>query len=777
MRPPRFYPTNTTEPPSPPPLPLPSSPQVNYCGAPHTFSATQVLGMLFTNMKEIVKLQPMHRGIRDVETVISVPCYFTDAQRRAVRDAAQIGGLNCLRVLNDGTATALSYGIFRGAKKEFPEDKETPVLFLDCGSTQFTATAVTFTNTSLKVLATVSDGSFGGRDLDEAIAKEFSEVHKAKAGKGDDTWANKKARLKLLAMAEKAKITLSPHGVNEAPCNIECLMNDRDFAYTLTVEKLEELVSARTNAVVSSVIRRCLATAGLTSGADFAAIELVGGSARPRIIKRAIATALGLKIDEANSHGLSMSMNLDEACARGCALACAQLSPIFKVKPFDVSEAVPAGVRLSWESSAGGGGGVEAAGMEEEGAGDAAGGGSSSAPAPGATSVALFSAGMRTLTVRQLKLNKSSTFELSAEYETSEDSTLLAGTSRHIAKFRLDVPAVELAPGARAPHVRADFKLDMNCSLVCVGATLLRDAPESAAAEEAPAGMAVEGGAAAGSGETGEAAAAGAAGAPDAAAAPPSKKKKLIKTAIPLVVTAPGMTQGSLTTACDGERTMIARDADIHETQDARNGLEAFIYSTRSALDDALLPFSTPPELEALSSALTAMEDWVTGDGFSSDKATFAAKLAEMQAAAGPLISRKAEADGRYSAVQVLQDTIARFRDVLENRSGKHSHLEEADKDTLRGELGGAERWLADMQAKQAALERYNNPVLTLAALRTQKEGLEKVLGPIERRPVPVAAPPPPPPASAAPAEAPATEAPAAAEPAAEGAAAPDMQG
>ena len=155
------------------------------------------------------------KGISAIDTVVSVPCYFTDAQRRAVKDAAAIGGLACLRVLNDGTATALSYGIFKGAKKEFPEGKETPIMFLDMGSSQFSATVAVFSNTSLRVLATSSDSSFGGRDIDAILAQDFAAVFSKKTGAGD-AYKNKKARLKLLAAAEKAKAVLMAEARRQA---------------------------------------------------------------------------------------------------------------------------------------------------------------------------------------------------------------------------------------------------------------------------------------------------------------------------------------------------------------------------------------------------------------------------------------------------------------------------------------------------------------------------------------------------------------------------------
>jgi hypothetical protein len=81
--------------------------------------------MLLTKLKQIA--QKKNPNVPSPDAVISVPAYFTDAQRYAVKDAAAIAGLNCLRVLNEGTAAALSYGIYRSAKREFAEGKETKV--------------------------------------------------------------------------------------------------------------------------------------------------------------------------------------------------------------------------------------------------------------------------------------------------------------------------------------------------------------------------------------------------------------------------------------------------------------------------------------------------------------------------------------------------------------------------------------------------------------------------------------------------------------------------
>jgi molecular chaperone DnaK (HSP70) len=163
---------------------------VDYADGSRVFTPTQVLAAFFTKMKALIR--GANPAVVTPSVVVSVPAYFTDAQRQAVRDAAAIAGLNCLRTLNDGTAAALSYGMWKSAKKEFAEGKETRVLFLDCGHGHFTATIAGFTNTSMRVLASVSDDGVGGREFDLAIAKHFAAEFQAKTGL--DAWASRKAR-------------------------------------------------------------------------------------------------------------------------------------------------------------------------------------------------------------------------------------------------------------------------------------------------------------------------------------------------------------------------------------------------------------------------------------------------------------------------------------------------------------------------------------------------------------------------------------------------------
>ena len=115
-------------------------------------------------------------------------------------DAANIAGLNCLRLMNDITAAALSYGIY---KTDLPADKTTNVAFVDCGAMDTTVTIVSFVKGKLTVLATACDRHLGGRDFDMILADHFAaewkEKHKI------DAKTNKKAMYRLVTAAEKTK--------------------------------------------------------------------------------------------------------------------------------------------------------------------------------------------------------------------------------------------------------------------------------------------------------------------------------------------------------------------------------------------------------------------------------------------------------------------------------------------------------------------------------------------------------------------------------------------
>ncbi len=192
--------------------------EVTHAGKQMTFSPTQILAMQLAN---IVEFTQAYSQKKNVEATISVPAFFTDAQRRAVRDAAAIANLRVLRIMNESTATALSYGIFRRAQFGEDEEKPTHVMFVDMGDTNFSATVVAFTKNGIRVKGCAYEQNIGGFYIDQGIADRMAQEFLAQSKV--DIRGIPKSFIKAQIAAEKIKKTLSPDGVNLAKTSIECL--------------------------------------------------------------------------------------------------------------------------------------------------------------------------------------------------------------------------------------------------------------------------------------------------------------------------------------------------------------------------------------------------------------------------------------------------------------------------------------------------------------------------------------------------------------------------
>jgi heat shock protein 4 len=307
--------------------------EVTYLGKKERFTATQLLAMFLSKAKATAAAE-LKQAVSDI--VISVPPWFTDAQRRSVIDASEIAGLKLLRLINDTTATALGYGITK-ADLPTPEEKPRRVAFVDIGHTTFSCTVVEFKKGELAVKSTASDRHFGGRNIDKALvdhfAQQFRENYKI------DINSNPKARVRVATAAEKLKKVLSANA--SAPLNIESLMNDVDVHTMLKREELEELIKPLLSRA-HRPLEQALADAKLKPE-DIDAIELVGGSTRVPSLKAAVQQFFGKP--------LSFTLNQDEAVARGCAFQCAILSPAFRVRDFAVHDIVSYPIEFCWEKN------------------------------------------------------------------------------------------------------------------------------------------------------------------------------------------------------------------------------------------------------------------------------------------------------------------------------------------------------------------------------------------------------------------------------------------
>ena len=236
------------------------------------------------------------------EAVITVPAYFTDAQRQATKDAGKIAGLDVKRIINEPTAAALAYGMDKEAEQK--------IMIFDLGGGTFDVSILEISDGVFEVLATAGNNRLGGDDFDARVINWIADTFKAESG--IDLRSDKMAMQRLKEAAEKAKIELS--GVASSNINLPFITADatgpKHFDATLTRAKFNELTADLVSATMGPV-KQALSDAGL-SPSDISKVLLVGGSTRIPAVQDAVKAFMGKEPFK--------GINPDECVAIGAAI-------------------------------------------------------------------------------------------------------------------------------------------------------------------------------------------------------------------------------------------------------------------------------------------------------------------------------------------------------------------------------------------------------------------------------------------------------------------------
>ena len=215
--------------------------------------------------------------------VITVPAYFTDAQRQATKDAGKIAGLDVKRIINEPTAAALSYGV--------DKDNDQKVMVYDLGGGTFDVSIIEMGDGVQEVLATAGNNRLGGDDFDQRIMDWI--LSSFKMEQGIDLSGDKMAMQRIKEAAEKAKIELS--GVTSAAINLPFITADatgpKHLDMTLTRAKFNELTADLVEKTMGPV-RQALSDSGLSIG-EISKVLLVGGSSRIPAVQEAVKNFIG----------------------------------------------------------------------------------------------------------------------------------------------------------------------------------------------------------------------------------------------------------------------------------------------------------------------------------------------------------------------------------------------------------------------------------------------------------------------------------------------------
>ena len=236
------------------------------------------------------------------EAVITVPAYFTDAQRQATKDAGQIAGLNVKRIINEPTAAALSYGI--------DKEQDQTVMVYDLGGGTFDVSIIEMGDGVQEVKATAGNNHLGGDDFDQRIINWM--IESFKASDGIDLSGDKMAMQRLKEAAEKSKIELSstPSSMINLPYITADATGPKHLELTLTKAKFDELTHDLVESTMGPV-KQALSDAGLKPS-DINKVLMVGGSSRIPAVQEAVKKFM-------NTDPFK-GINPDECVALGAAL-------------------------------------------------------------------------------------------------------------------------------------------------------------------------------------------------------------------------------------------------------------------------------------------------------------------------------------------------------------------------------------------------------------------------------------------------------------------------
>jgi heat shock protein 4 len=709
--------------------------KVNYREEERIFNPEQVLAMLLTYLKQTAE-DNLSSKVADV--VIGVPAFYTDYQRRAVLSAAQITGLNCLKVMNETSAVALCYGLY---KQDVPAADEKPrhVAFIDIGHFSYQICIAAFNKGKIKILATAWDDSLGGREFDNRLRDYFCKEILTKYRV--DARTNKRAWIRLGAEVEKIKKQLGMNTTN-LPLNIECFMEDKDVNASINRGQFEEMCADLIDRV-EPPLQQALTESGLKVE-EIDVVEIVGGSSR--------IPALRAIFEKVFHKPVSTTLNQDEAVVRGCAIQCAMLSHTVKVRDIEVLDAAAYPVHIAWDCY-----------KNEDQYGE----------------MEVFKKHHAYPFTKLLTFpHRVEPFCFRAYYDKD---TPIPHIDRDIGEFVVN--AVAPSETAEKVKVKVRVRLDMNGCFAVSSASMTETLPPSSPLEnggevmetqevnppektngeekmdeaassqdesvgdpmeqtEDPAKSTEE--------QKPEDAQTGAQPEPNKETTDKKKKPKKSTKTTDLRVDSKSFksrTSEEMNVLIEIENELISQVKLEKERADAKNAVEEYVYGMREKIYDMYEKHITDDVRQQFSTLLTNTEDWLYEDGEDEAKSVYVDKLAELKKVGQPVVDRYHAHTELPPALEELGTALLHYRKVLDlysQKDEKYDHLDAEEMKKVEKRVEDKFKWYNEKLQQKSNCPLHSNPPVLPSEVFSEKRLLEAFVNPIinKSKPKPKEEPP-----------------------------------
>ncbi|KAH8112056.1 actin-like ATPase domain-containing protein [Phellopilus nigrolimitatus] len=726
------------------------------------WSAEELIAMQFAYVKglaEAVGAPDAREPVRDA--VVAVPPYFTQFERDAVADALEIAGLRLLALVNDGTAVALNYALARS----FAPEREWHVVY-DAGASGVRATVVSFAaaaaappaegkaagrdSTQITVAGVGYDRTAGGLEVDrrlrDMLALDFEVKHK-RAITGDA-----RGMAKLWKEAARVKTVLSAN--TEASATVESVAFDVDYRAKVTRAALETACADMKPKFAQPIVD-ALANAGLALD-DVASVILTGGHSRVPMVQAAVRAAVG-------EGKIATSVNADEAAVLGAALYGASISRQFRTKDIRVSDIVPYDIQVSYQSE------PKISDIDAEGA-------QVPLKAPKTINTVVFPAGSKAGSKKTLTFKRKDDFVLRMGYKASVEAGFptellqaeISGVKEALAEL---VEAGAVDPVVKATVVLSESGFAGIQDAVAYGEIKKDDESFAGklkgffggAKEEAhdePSSSSSSSGTSSSSSSTSSASSgsedkSSASSSPSASPVP--EKKKEIKDTIPLQLevkplSIPALTPKEVRRSRDRLIAIETAEAVKRRREEARNGLEAYLYRLRDLLEDSddANPFkkcSKEQERDDIREKVYETLQWMSEEADEAQLIDFWDKKDVVERLERPIQLRYKEIEAFPSTLNSSQRinwstrvfiTEARKNLTAELVPGNlPAKYTEDEVDALEKTLREHEAWLNEWVERQKSVQLNEDPVILTTEMKARAKTLENALLKLLRRKAP----------------------------------------